>query len=84
MYFVYLIQSDIDNSFYVGYSQDPNKRLLAHNNGESTYTRRKMPWKLVYIEEYNSKSEALKREKFLKAQRNTEFYKKLINESLDR
>jgi len=84
MYFVYLIQSDIDNSFYVGYSQDPNKRLLAHNNGESTYTRRKMPWKLVYTEEYISKTEALKREKFLKAQRNTEFYKKLINESLDR
>jgi len=84
MYFVYLIQSDVDNSFYVGYSQDPNKRLLAHNNGESTYTRRKMPWKLLYIEEYNSKSEALKREKFLKAQRNTEFYKKLIKESLDR
>jgi len=84
MYFVYLIQSDIDNSFYVGYSQNPNKRLLVHNNGESTYTRRKMQWKLVYTEEYNSKSEALKREKFLKAQRNTEFYKKLIKESLDR
>ena len=84
MYFVYLIQSDIDNSFYVGYSQDTQKRLLAHNNGESTYTRRKMPWKLVYIEEYISKSEALKREKFLKAQKNTEFYKKLIKESLDR
>ncbi len=84
MYFVYLIQSDFDNSFYVGYSQDPHKRLLAHNNGESTYTRRKMPWKLLYTEEYNSKSEALKREKFLKAQRNTEFYKKLIKESLDR
>jgi putative endonuclease len=84
MYFVYLIQSDIDNSFYVGYSQDTQKRLLAHNNGESTYTRRKMPWKLVYTEEYISKSEALKREKFLKAQKNTEFYKKLIKESLDR
>ena len=84
MYFVYLIQSDIDNSFYVGYSQDTQKRLLAHNNGESTYTRRKMPWKLVYTEEYISKSEALKREIFLKAQRNTEFYKRLIKESLDR
>jgi putative endonuclease len=84
MYSVYLIQSDVDNSFYVGYSQDPHKRLLAHNNGESTYTRRKMPWKLVYIEQYSTKSEALKREIFLKAQRNTEFYKKLIKESLDR
>ena len=84
MYSVYLIQSDVDNSFYVGYSQDPHKRLLAHNNGESTYTRRKMPWKLVYIEQYSTKSEALKREIFFKAQRNTEFYKKLIKESLDR
>jgi len=84
MYFVYLIQSEIDNSFYVGYSQNPHKRILAHNNGESTYTRRKMPWKLVYTEAYISKSDALKREKFLKAQRNTEFYKKLIKESLDR
>ena len=81
MFFVYLIQSEIDNSFYIGYSQDPIKRLLAHNNGKSIYTRRKMPWKLVYTEQYSSKTEALKREKFLKAQKNTEFYKRIIKET---
>lgn len=84
MYFVYLIQSQRDDTFYIGYTQNPTKRLLSHNNGESTYTRRKMPWILVYTEQYDTKSEALKREKFLKAQKNTEFYKRLIIDSLDR
>ncbi len=38
-----------------------------------------MPWKLVYEENFENKSEAIKREKFLKKQRNKKFYQSLIN-----
>ena len=62
-FYVYIIQSDQDGSFYKGFSEDPGKRLIQHNQGESRYTALKMPWKLVYIEELPSKKEALKREK---------------------
>lgn len=47
---------------------DAYKRLEAHNLGMSIYTRGKGPWKLVYIEEFSTRTEALKREKMLKRQ----------------
>ncbi|MBL0270040.1 MAG: GIY-YIG nuclease family protein [Chitinophagaceae bacterium] len=65
-YYVYIIQSAKDMSYYKGYSCDPVIRLHQHNNRESTYTAGKCPWKLVYVEELSSKKEALIREKNLK------------------
>ncbi len=62
-FFVYIIQSEKDHSYYKGYSEDPLKRLVQHNNLESSYTSLKAPWKLVYVERLNSKQEALVREK---------------------
>ncbi len=79
MFFVYILQSQKDKSYYIGYSKDVASRLVQHNTGKSTYTKRKIPWNLVYTEKFELKSDAIKREKFLKAQRNTEFYKKLTN-----
>jgi putative endonuclease len=66
MYFVYIIQSETDGSYYKGFSMDYEKRLIEHNLGLSSYTSRKTPWKLVYAEKHDSKSSALKREKNLK------------------
>ena len=83
MYYVYILQSEVDCSFYTGFTENLEKRVVQHNNGESAYTCRKIPWKLVYFEEINSKTEAIKRERFLKAQKNKIFYQSLIN-SLDR
>ncbi len=66
MYFVYIIQSELDQSYYKGFTEDLLLRLKRHNNGESAYTRHKMPWHFVYIESFSSKTEALRREKALK------------------
>ena len=65
-YYVYIIQSEIDKSFYKGFSTDPMLRLKRHNNKESNYTSRKVPWQLVYLEIYLEKAIALKREKAIK------------------
>jgi putative endonuclease len=78
-FFVYILQSEQDGSYYIGYSEDPEKRIEDHNSGRARYTRHKIPWKLVYQEKFNTKTEALKRERFLKKQRNREFYFKLIS-----
>ena len=77
-YYVYILQSLRDSSYYTGFSTDVVRRLEEHNQGKSRYTKGKTPWKVVYTEEYESKMEALRREKFLKAQRNREFYARLI------
>ena len=75
---VYIIQSLKDETFYIGHTFDLDKRLAYHNSGKSRYTSKKIPWKLVYYESYGSKGEAMKRERFLKRQKNKEFYKRLI------
>ncbi|HMJ45983.1 MAG TPA: GIY-YIG nuclease family protein [Ferruginibacter sp.] len=65
-YYVYIIQSIEDGSFYKGFSENPYKRFEDQNRGNCTYTSSKMPWELKYIEECSSKREALIREKNLK------------------
>ncbi len=75
---VYIIQSLKDDSFYIGYSANIEERINKHNNGNSRYTSKKTPWKLVYTEEFSSKSDAIRRERFLKKQKNRNFYLKLI------
>ena len=77
---VYILQSKKDGTYYIGYTTDLNRRLSEHNSGKSTYTSLKMPWNVVYYERFSTRTEALKREKFLKKQRNRTFYEKLIQD----
>ena len=77
-YSIYILQSEKDESFYIGYSRDILKRLEKHNSSKTGYTSTKKPWKLVYTEVFDNKTDAIKRENFLKCQKNSEFYKKLI------
>ena len=79
MFYVYILESEKDSSFYIGQTNDLQKRLAFHNQGLSKYTSRKIPWYIVYFEEYNTKTEAIQRERFLKKQRNRTFYISLIN-----
>jgi putative endonuclease len=65
-FFVYILQSDIDHSYYKGFSEDPIERILQHNSGLSRYTSGKLPWRLVYIEELATKRDALIRERSIK------------------
>ncbi len=78
MYIVYIIQSDKTNRFYVGYTSNLETRIIYHNSGSNRSTRNKGIWKLVYREEFKSKTEAIKRENFLKRQKNSQFYNRLI------
>lgn len=79
MFYAYVLQSEIDNSYYIGHSSDMKKRLEYHNQGLSKYTSKKIPWKIIYIETFGTKQEANRRELFLKKQRNHSFYERLIS-----
>ena len=61
-----MILSEKENIIYKGYSLNPIKRLKQHNSDESRYTSNKGPWKLVFVQQFESKTDALKREKQLK------------------
>jgi len=80
-HFVYILQSEIDSTFYIGSTADLQKRLSDHNAGLSRYTAAKRPWKIAYSEAFETKREALKREIFLKKMKNREFYQRLIDGS---
>ena len=66
MYYVYIIQSQLDNSFYIGFSENIDARIMEHNVGRTNYTS-KRPWHLVYVEEFENKTDALKEKLFFKA-----------------
>ena len=64
--YAYLLKCS-DGSLYAGWTNDPERRLKAHNNGTaSKYTRSRRPVEMVYLEEFETKSEAMKREAALK------------------
>mgnify|MGYP002867763252 CR=1 FL=1 len=79
-FYTYILQSSKDSSFYIGCTNDLIRRVSEHNAGMSKYTSKKIPWRLAYFEKFASLADARKRESFLKKQKNTSFYKRLISE----
>jgi putative endonuclease len=75
---VYILQSLKDFSFYVGQCNDLDFRVSKHNEGMSKYTASKKPWRLVYFEMCNSRSDALKREKEIKKMKSKIYIEWLI------
>lgn len=66
MNYVYILEC-FDKSLYTGYTNDLDKRVGSHNSGKGAkYTRCRLPVKLVYYEEFETKSEAMKREYSIK------------------
>lgn len=62
VWFVYILLCS-DNSLYTGMTNDPDKRLARHQSGKGgNYTRSHKPLKMIFKEEFATKSEALKRE----------------------
>ena len=66
-YFIYILQSERDGSYYVGHTSNLDKRLKRHNEGRSTYTRTRIPWRVIYQEALPSRKAAMKREKKIKS-----------------
>ena len=66
MFFVYVLRSKFNKSFYVGFAVDLRDRMEKHNNGLVQSTEHIRPMELLYCEAYKSKKDALIREKRLK------------------
>ena len=77
-YYVYIIQSLSDRTYYVGSTQNVEDRIERHNQGRSQYTKTKRPWQLVYTEEYLNKSDAIKRENQIKRRKSKNYIDSLI------
>lgn len=83
MYYTYVISNKFSQKFYIGQTNNLKKRLQRHNQNlptrKTSFTRRlKGVWKLVYQEMYNTRKEAIKREKELKSYQGRKFIKNKI------
>ena len=80
MYHVYALYSPSFEKIYIGYTSNLEERLRSHNHlSTKGYTLRYRPWKLIYTEDYQTKREAMAREKQLKSAKGREFIWSIIN-----
>lgn len=67
MYYTYILQSEKSGQWYTGSTGDLRKRLSQHNLGQSTWTKKGVPWKIVYYEASLSEEDTKARELYLKS-----------------
>ena len=77
-HYVYILQSLKDNRYYIGETNNTEQRLLFHNSGKQRSTRNRIPFRLILVEEYINRNEALKREKQIKSWKGGQAFEKLI------
>ena len=78
-YYTYIIKSKKTNRYYIGSSCDVDKRLQQHNWSRTPSTKSGVPWELVYIEEYATKTDAIKREYEIKKKKSRKYIDFLIS-----
>ncbi|HEY3389618.1 MAG TPA: GIY-YIG nuclease family protein, partial [Prolixibacteraceae bacterium] len=64
--------------YYIGYTNDLERRLSEHNRKKGKYTDGGIPWNLVHQEKFELKSEAMKREKFIKSQKSRQYIRSIL------
>ena len=69
MFTVYILKSvKFEGKTYVGFTSDINARLIAHNHPQNRgWTKRYQPWDILHIEVFDTKKEAMIREKYFKS-----------------
>ena len=78
MFSVYILYSLQIDSYYVGQTDDIERRLISHNSGLSSYTSRANDWKLVYSEKFETRTEARKRENEIKRKKSRKYIEALV------
>ena len=78
MFFVYILQSELNGQYYIGSTKDVFMRLVQHNAGKNPSTKSYRPWKLIYTEAYSTLREARQRERQVKAWKNPRYMAKTL------
>ena len=66
-FYVYVLYNKCRNFIYIGYSENLTKRIQEHSEGKVKSTKHYLPLKLIFYEAYPTKSDAKRREKYLKS-----------------
>jgi len=79
MHYVYILHSETDKKFYIGFSSDLKTRIIAHQKGEVKSTKKRRPLKLVYYEAFIDKRAARRQEFFYKTGQGRRVLKNRLN-----
>ena len=79
VWWVYILRSVTHDRYYIGQSEDPERRLYFHNTIEKGFTSRYRPWEIVYYRQCETKTEALAFERKIKGWKSKVMLKKLID-----
>ena len=82
MVYVYILQSEKDQKFYVGYTKDLKKRMKLHHSGQVKSTMNRKQLELVYYEACLDQQDAVKRERYLKTSWGKRYIKNRLKEYL--
>ena len=77
MFITYILYSKSKDIYYVGSTGNLMDRLNRHNRGSSNFTKRGIPWVIVYQKEFKTKSEAYQAEMYIKSQKSRSYIEKL-------
>ncbi len=77
-FYAYVIQSKKHGRFYIGSCEDMTVRLERHNDGMTRSTKNGIPWIVKYTEIFETRSEAMRREKQIKSYKGGEAFKRLM------
>ena len=77
-YFTYILFSDKLNKYYVGSTNNLERRFQDHNRGKTPFAKTGMPWELKYFETFQDRSSAVKREMEIKKKKDRNFIENLI------
>lgn len=81
MFTVYVLYSSSFDKIYIGYTSNLNERLKSHNElGDKGWTIRYRPWVVVHAEQFELKTDAMRREKELKSGKGREFVWRIIRD----
>jgi len=80
-FYVYILRSESSGRYYVGQTKDLGERVAYHNANYSLALKNRGPWKLVYSEEYATRSAAVRRETQIKRQKDRHFIEELLSAS---
>lgn len=80
MFYVYVLKLLKDNSLYVGYSSNLKQRIKSHKDGKNFSTKYKLPLELIFYEAYKEKSDAKRRENYLKTTKGKTTLRAMLND----
>jgi putative endonuclease len=82
MHYVYVLLSQKDHKFYIGFTSDLKRRLKEHTDGKSPSTKSRRPLMLLYYEAHLSKDDAMRRENYFKTTKGKATLKLMLRGSL--